>query len=585
MKLTHLFTILLGIALCSASLLGDYKKCSETEIKDDHEVKECLDYGTTQLYEIAVKEKKVQDSNYERDDSATQVYKEPTSGGNAYTCKISVKNDYGDTVEGSCTVYYDQASGSKTVTDYSYAVKCKEEQTSTSDEGTYAPVDDDEVKSSHTIQECVNYGCKEVLEKAKGNQKISGSGYQITKINSVEQKTDSSGTYYKCNVDVTNYDDCAVTLDYNVYYQPTEQKKTLESYTYDVQKIAKQPQPTPSDYQELTPNQYDFQVNTEVQDCLNYGLESTLPNYEGYTVSTVNGVWKYDIPEKQGECYYKYEIGLNDNSNDKTATSSIIVYYNQNTQEKNLKAYSCKTKKNGYTSGGWSGSSTSSTYSKLSTSTVTSDSKYSSVLKYGVQECLKSLYSNNVISSTSGYTINGIKSALVKEDSGAETYKFRVSIKNDIGVSLQADYDVNYSVDSGEKAMTWYSVKGASPVNYGDVLIADYNANNQNQDDYEVDVGNYEKINPTDLNMYPDVQDTVDYGIQETVKQAAQSEGFSESGYQVKEIRNVCRDNDNSANYRADVTLTDSQGSNMDCSFSVNNENGHELTGYTYAVY
>jgi len=80
----------------------------------------------------------------------------------------------------------------------------------------------------------------------------------------------------------------------------------------------------------------------------------------------------------------------------------------------------------------------------------------------------------------------------------------------------------------------------------------------------------------------------VNYGVQQTVYEVVKKEKITTKDYKVKEIRNVCHDNDNAGNYRVDATLVNSKGATLDCSFSVYKDatsGKKKLASYTYASY
>jgi len=220
-------------------------------------------------------------------------------------------------------------------------------------------------------------------------------------------------------------------------------------------------------------------------------------------------------------------------------------------------------------------------YSQLQSSTIQSNTTYQEILQYGVDQCIQNLIQNNIITNSS-YQVSQIFNSYIQQVGNQENCQFQVQLANSQGNTLNINLGVNYQQDSGTKALTSYFIE-SSTSEQDNVLIADYS----NSGGGQLDMGTCKKVTSSEIKSSSDCQAAIQYGVSQVTKKLSQ-QNSSMSGFQISQIQNVYQDVASSQTYRVVATLTNTEGTNVDCSFSVNyggNNGVKQLNSCSYFIY
>ena len=578
-----------------------YVQVSQEEIESSQEIQDVLDYGTTDVYKKGVQQGKIPGSNFVIT-NVESVSKMIISSGVTYKCQVTLNDNDGWTLKMNFTISK-YSSGNYFMWYYKYHVSKGYPTSSNTNTGngqtsdSYQELDMNQIKQNQEIQAGIIFGVNVVIQKGVEQTKIPSSQYQITKVISVSQQVQSSGTYYKCNTELQNAGGILIKMSFTVYYKVTTQVWSLSKYSYHVSNIPVKSSSSVTTQGEnskyTSVQQSEYESSTEIQSSLNYVVEQVIQNYEEYTTKKINNCYRRVV---NSAFYYKLDVTLSTETG-KTTNLNCIVKDQVNIGVKSVVAYSYKvsyqstttittsSSSSGYYPGpssSFSSTSTSSqSYSQVEISTVKDDSTYKSILKSGVEQCVKNLVSRNIVAG-SRFQVSQVKSVFRQETTIEENYQFQVQVSNLGGISLDLNFGVRYDKTTSQTTLISYSVQGSASTQTTS-LVADYT----NNDGGQIDVSTCEPV-PSKQESETEIQEMIQFGVSEVGKIVVQqnSEISSESSFQVSKIEGVYQDVVNVNTYRVVATITNSVGVNVYCSFSVKYEaESKQLNSCSYFIY
>jgi len=579
---------------------AEYTQVSQSEIETSQIIQEMLDYATNRVYELGVQQGKIPLSKFVIT-AMQSVLRKMTNSGTSYKCQVTLNDDSGWTLKMNFTISQ-SSSGSYFLWSYKYVVSKGYDNNNNNNNNngdSYQNLDQSQIQNNQEVQQGIGFGVNVVIQNGVNKGKIPSSQYQVTKIVSVSQKIQSSGTYYRCNVELKNAGGVIVKMRFTVFYKISTQTFALSAYSFNVSNIpvTKPPPAKPStqeNEQYTVVQQSEFESSIEIQSSVNFVVEQVIENRAEYKSVKIN---KCERRVVNSAFYYKLDITLSTETG-KNTNLNCIVKDQVNIGVKLVIAYSYKvsyqsttttnstTSSSGFYPGSGSSftptSSVSYSYFKVDISTFKSSANYQDVLELGVERCLRKLIDKNFIAGVK-FIISQIKSVYKQDTITEENYQLQVRVTNIAGISLDLSLCIRYDKITSQTFLLSFSVQGFASTQTN-ALVADYVDNDGGQ----IDVSTCEQVPTSNQETDTKVQEIAQYGASEVGKIVTQQNIniSAESSFQVSKIEGVYQDVVNTNTYRVVATITSSIGVNIYASFSVKYEQEvKQLNSCSYFIY
>lgn len=570
-----------------APIEDQYFPMDTTSVDHDEEVKMCLNYGVEEITKIGISEKKIASLDFYVK-LIRSIYSQILGDGIFYKFDCDLENQQGVIIKATFTVYYVLITSQIQLAKYDYQVQSAQTGTDTTmtsseytendaetDEQGYSPMSVQEAQASSVSIDCLEYGYHRVINNGIRAKKIPDSSFEITKVISVSKRVVSRGEYYNYKCQAKSEQGSIITMNFVVYYQYSSQQQTLSSYSFKADGNSEasytntEVDTKKTTYKQLRNNEIKY--SEEVQECISYGVEQIVQSYGDYRVTKTNSVYRKVV---ESSVYYKIDVDLTDKQG-KTTGLECIVSYQPQIREKYVQAYSYYSKKTTSITSS-STSIASQKYKKLSTKTVQRNQKYSSIMKYGVHECIEKLVSSKVI-ATSNFQVSKVITAFSQKTISQENYKFKIELTNSAGISVNLNFGVSYQSKTQVRKLTTYYVEGWSK-SQSEIMIVNYDYYSQ-----EIQASSCQKVSKSSSTS----QAAIQYGVQQVIKNVIKKESVYTKDFKLSKIQNVYSEVVDSSSYKVVATMVNSRNQRIDCSFSVyyKSSKSRELTSYSYTLY